>query len=334
MRKTNGGKNVKTRMALLTLLLLASLGGLPPEASAQPYPSRPISVIVPFPPGGVADLTARPLAAALEPILKQPTVVVNKPGASGAVGMQQASVAKPDGYTLLAGLSSISVIPEVDVLFGRPKTYKREDFAPIALLSADPMIVVVLKDSPYKSMADIVADAKKRPNEIKYSTSGVYGATHLPTEMWTHAAGVKMRHIPTNGGGPALTALLGGHVDILFSVPIIALAQLKSGEVRPLAVSSEKRVAAYPNVPTLKEQGYNAEYLSWCGVFAPQATPKDIMKTLREAVRKAVATPEFKSAMDKMSTPIDYRDADDFQKFWDKDAARLIEVVRQIGKVQ
>ena len=334
MRKNNGGKKVKTRITLLTLLLLASLGGLLPEAFAQSYPSRPISVIVPFPPGGVADLTARPLAAALEPILKQPAVVVNKAGASGAVGMQQAAVAKPDGYTLLSALVSISVIPEVDVLFGRPKTYKREDFAPIALLSADPMIVVVMKDSPYKSMADIAADAKKRPNEIKYSSSGIYGATHLPTEMWAHATRVKMRHIPTNGGGPALTALLGGHVDILFSVPIIALPQIKSGEVRPLAVTSEKRLAAYPNVPTLKELGYDVEYYIWCGLFAPIATPKDVVKTLREAVRKAVVTPEFKSAMGKMSTPIDYRDADDFQKFWDKDAARLVEVVRNIGKVQ
>lgn len=325
---------MKKRIALLTLALCVVMGGLTCEASAQTFPARPISVVVPFPPGGVADLTARPLATALEPILKQPVVVVNKAGASGAVGMQQVAVAKPDGYTLLSALVSISVIPEVDVLFGRPRTYKREDFAPIALLSADPMIVVVMKDSPYKSMADIAADAKKRPGEIKFSSSGIYGATHLPTEMWAHAAGVKMRHIPTNGGGPALTALLGGHVDILFSVPIIALPQIKSGDVRPLAVTSEKRLAAFPNVPTLKELGYDVEYYIWCGLFAPKATPADVVKTLRDATRKAAASAEFKQAMEKMNTPIDYRDADEFQKFWDKDAKRLAEVVRIIGKVQ
>jgi len=325
---------VKSRIAVLILVLLVAMGGLPGKASAEAYPTRPISVIIPFPPGGVAELTARPLLSVLERILKQPMVVVNKPGASGMVGAQQAAISKPDGYTLLVTVSSMSVFPEVDILVGRPKTYKREDFVPIALLSADPMILVVKKDSPYKSVADIIADAKKRPNEIKYSSSGVYGATHLPTEMFAHAAGIKLRHVPYTGGGPALIALLGGHVDILFSVPIIAFVQLKSGDVTPLVVASEKRHPAFPNVPTLKELGYDVEYYMWCGFFAPKATPPDILKTLREATRKAAASPEFKAAMDKMNTPIDYRDADEFQKFWDKDAQRSIEAIRRIGRVE
>lgn len=325
---------MKNRIPVLILLFLVAMGGFSGKGSAETYPSRPVSVIVPFPPGGVAELTARPLLAVLERILKQPFVVVNKPGASGTVGTQQASISKPDGYTLLVTVSSMSVFPEVDVLFGRPRTYKREDFAPIALLSADPMILVVKKDSTYKSVADIIADAKKRPGEIKYSSSGVYGATHLPTEMFANAAGIKLRHVPYTGGGPALIALLGGHVDILFTVPIIAFIQLKSGEVTPLAVASEKRHPAFPNVPTLKELGYDVEYYMWCGFFAPKATPPDILKTLREATRKAAASPEFKAAMDKMNTPIDYRDADDFQKFWDKDAQRSIEAIRRIGKVE
>jgi len=325
---------MKSRIAMLILVLLVAMGGLPGKGSAETYPSRPVSVIVPFPPGGVAELTARPLLAVLERILKQPFVVVNKPGASGTVGTQQASISKPDGYTLLVTVSSMSVFPEVDVLFGRPRTYKREDFTPIALLSADPMILVVRKDSIYKSVADIIADAKRRPGEIKYSSSGVYGATHLPTEMFANAAGIKLRHVPYTGGGPALIALLGGHVDILFTVPIIAFVQLKSGDVTPLAVASEKRHPAFPNVPTLKELGYDVEYYMWCGVFAPKATPPDILKTLREATRKAAASPEFKAAMDRMNTPIDYRDADDFQKFWDKDAQRSIEAIRRIGRVE
>jgi len=261
-------------------------------------------------------------------------MVVNKPGASGTVGTQQASITKPDAYTLLVTVSSMFVFPEVDVLFGRPKTYKREDFAPVALLSADPMVLVVKKDSTYKSVADIIADAKKRPGEIKYSSSGVYGATHLPTEMFAHAAGIKLRHVPYTGGGPALIALLGGHVDILFSVPIIAFVQLKSGDVAPLAVASEKRHPAFPNIPTLKELGYDVEYYMWCGFFAPKATPPDILKILREATRKAAASPEFKAAMDKMNTPIDYRDADEFQRFWDRDAQRSIEAIRRIGRVE
>lgn len=325
---------MKSRIAVLILLLLVAMGGFSGKGSAETYPSRPVSVIVPFPPGGVAELTARPLLAVLERILKQPFMVVNKPRASGTVGTQQASITKPDGYTLLVTVSSMSVFPEVDVLFGRPRTYKREDFAPIALLSADPIILVVKKDSTYKSVADIIADAKKRPGEIKYSSSGVYGATHLPTEMFANAAGIKLRHVPYTGGGPALIALLGGHVDILFTVPIIAFVQLKSGEVTPLAVASEKRHPAFPNVPTLKELGYDVEYYMWCGFFAPKATPPDILKTLREATRNAAASPEFKAAMDKMNTPIDYRDTDEFQKFWDKDAQRSIEAIHRIGRVE
>ena len=311
--------------------LLISRGGV---FAADVYPSRPVQMIVPFPPGGVADLVARPLAAGLEKQFKQPVAVVNKPGASGAVGMQSAAVSKPDGYTLMSALVSISVIPEVDELFGRPRTYKREDFAPIALLSADPMIVVVRKDSPFKSMADIVAEAKRRPGEIMYSSSGFYGGSHVPTEMWAHAAGIKLRHIPTLGGGPSQTALLGGHVDMLFGVPMIAYGQIKSGDLRPLAVSADKRLAAYPDIPTLKELGYDVEYYIWCGLFAPQATPPEILKIVREAVKNAVGTPEFKNAMEKMNTPIDYRDADEFKKFWDADAERLIKVIRLIGKVQ
>jgi tripartite-type tricarboxylate transporter receptor subunit TctC len=326
---------MKKRFLMIIPAILLTVGIFCPALSAaDTYPSRPVQIIVPFPPGGVADLVARPMAAGLEKQLKQPVAVVNKPGAAGAVGMQSAAVSKPDGYTLLSALVSISVIPEVDELFGRPKTYKREDFAPIALLSADPMIVVVKKESPFKSMADISAEAKRRPGEIMYSSSGIYGATHVPTEMWAHAAGIKMRHIPTPGGGPALTALLGGHVDILFSVPIIAYAQIKSGDLRPLAVTSDKRLAAYPDVPTLKELGYDVEYYIWCGLFAPQATPKETLKVLRDAVRQVVAAPEFKNAMEKMKTPIDYRDAEDFKKFWDADAERLIKIIRLIGKVQ
>ena len=144
------------------------------SAAEEVYPSRPIQIIVPFPPGGVADLVARPFAAALEKLLKQPVVVVNKTGAGGAVGMQTAAVAKPDGYTLMVALSSISVMPEVDSLFNRPPTYKLEDFAPIALLTSDPTILAVRKETPWKTVAEFVADAKRRPNEIKYSSSGVY----------------------------------------------------------------------------------------------------------------------------------------------------------------
>jgi len=303
--------------------------------AADVYPSRPIQVIVPFPPGGVADLVARPFTSVLEKELKQPVAVVNKTGAGGAVGMQSAAVSRPDGYTLMVALSSISVMPEVDALFGRPSTYKLKDFAPIALLSADPTILVVKKESPWNNVADFVADAKKRPNEIKYSSSGVYGTMHVAMEMFAHAAGIKLRHIPTGGGGPALTSLLGGHVEALAGGPNVSIPHIKAGTLRVLANWGDKRLSALPDVPTFKELGYkDVEFYIWSGFFAPAATPPEAIKILREATAKAVKVPDFKSAMEKMETPIYYLDAPDFQKFWDEDAARLIKAVRNIGKVQ
>ncbi len=249
--------------------------------------------------------------------------------------MQSAAVARPDGYTLMVALSSISVMPEVDALFGRPSTYKLKDFAPIALLSADPTVFVVRKETPWKTVAEFVADAKKRPNEIRYSSSGVYGTMHVAMELFTHAAGIKLRHIPTGGGGPALTSLLGGHVDCASIGPNVAMSQIKAGTLRVLACWGDKRIPAMPDVPTLKELGYkDVEFYIWSGFFAPAATAPSAIKVLREATRKAVASPEFKSAMEKMDTPIFYLDADDFQKFWDQDAKRLIAGVRQIGKVE
>ena len=249
--------------------------------------------------------------------------------------MQAAAVAKPDGYTLMVALSSISVMPEVDALFGRPSTYKLKDFAPVALLTADPTIFVIKKGAPWKTVADFVADAKKRPNEIKYASSGVYGTMHVAMEMFAHAAAFKLRHIPTAGGGPALNALLGGHVDTISGGPNVSIPHIKAGTLRVLAGWGNKRLAALPDVPTLIELGYkDVEFYIWSGFFAPAATPAAAIKILREGARVAAASPEFKSAMEKMDTPIQYLDAPDFQKFWDLDAERLRKAVRNIGKGQ
>jgi len=329
-------KRMKLVFSVLAIIGVALTIVIPAKVLAdEPYPTRPIQVIVPFPPGGVADLVARPFTTVLEKHLKQPVVVVNKTGAGGAVGMQAAAVSKPDGYTLMVALSSISVMPEVDALFGRPSTYKLKDFAPIALLTADPTIFVVKKEAPWKTVADLVADAKKRPNEIKYASSGVYGTMHVAMEMFTHAAGIKMRHIPTGGGGPALTSLLSGHVDAISGGPNVSIPHIKAGTLRVLASWGAKRLAALPDVPTLKELGYkDVEFYIWSGFFAPAAAPPSAIKILREATAKAVQAPDFKAAMAKMDTPIYYLDAPEFQKFWDEDAERLIKAVRNIGKVQ
>ncbi len=303
-------------------------------AAQEPYPTRPITIVVPFPPGGVADLTARPLAPALERALKQPVVVVNKSGAAGAVGMQSVAVAKPDGYTLLLGLVSISTIPEVDLLFGRTPVYTRDQLAGIARIHADPNVLVVRSETPWRTVKDLVEDAKRRPGEIVYSSSGPYGASHVPFEMFLHAAGIRMRHLPTTGGGPAMTAVLGGHAQMWASPTGVALPHLKAGKIRALAHWGAGRLAAFPEVPSLKEAGYDAEFYVWAGLFAPKDTPAPAQKALREAARRAVQDPEFKTAMEKLETPIAYQEGDEFKAWWERDARTLAAVIKRIGKIE
>jgi tripartite-type tricarboxylate transporter receptor subunit TctC len=315
--------------------LLILIFGMTAESSAQEkYPDRPITIVAPFPPGGVADLTARPVAAALDKVLKNPVVVVNKTGAAGAVGMSFVANSKPDGYNLLMALSSISIIPEADKLFDRKPAYTMDQLIPIALVSADPTIFVVNASRPWKNLKEFVDDAKKRPGDISYSSSGVYGTLHMAMEMLTHGAGLNLKHVPYSGAGPALTALLGGHVDTLASGPAVVIPQIKAGKLRPLAGWGAKRVAALPDIATFKELGYDIEFYIWAGLFAPRGTSPAVMKTIRESVKQAVNTAEFKSAMEKLQTPIAYLDAPDFQKFWDKDAKMLTDAIKRIGKLE
>jgi tripartite-type tricarboxylate transporter receptor subunit TctC len=325
-----------TRRSLAAVLVaLAALVAAVPAPAQEPFPSRPITLVAPFPPGGVADLTARPVAAAMEKVLKNPVGVVNKTGAAGAVGMQSVATARPDGYTLLLALSSISIIPEADKIMGRTPAFTVDQFAPIALISADPTILVVRAESPWKTAKEFVEDARRRPGQISYSSSGVYGTLHMAMELLSHAAGIKLRHVPHAGAGPALTAILGGHVDALASGPAVVIPHIKSGKLRPLAGWGESRVAALPEVPTFKELGYpDAEFYIWAGVFAPRATPEPVLQKLREAARAAVADPDFKAAMDKLQTPVAFKQGEEFQKFFDVDARRLAEGVRRVGKVE
>lgn len=324
-----------TFKAFLLGFLVATASLAPSAISAQDFPSRPITMIVPFPPGGVADQTGRPVAAAMERILKQPVVVQNRQGAGGAVGMAAAANAKPDGYTIITALSSISVIPEADKLFDRQPAYQLKQLAPVALVTSDPTILVVPADSPWKTLKDFVEDAKKRPGEISYSSSGLYGTLHLAMEMFASSAGIKLKHVPFNGAGPALTALLGGHVQALASGPGVVLPHVKADKLRALANWGAKRVDAMPDIATFQELGYkDVEFYIWAGVFAPAGTPAPVMQVLRDAMRKTIADPDFRAQMEKLQTPVAYLDAPEFQTFWDKDATMLAKAVQRIGKVQ
>src|SRR5574342_188609 len=315
------------------LMLVAALAAAPALAQ-DAFPSRPITMIVAFPPGGVADITARPTAFAMEKVLNQRVIVENKPGAAGATGNAYVANAKPDGYTLLMALSSISVIPEAERLQGKKPPYELAQFAPIALISADPVVLVVREESPWKSLKDFVQDAKSRPGKISYSSSGIFGALHMPYTLLEHATGITLWHVPYNGGGPAVQALLGGQVDSTVGGPAAMIGQIKGKKFRPLASFGNKRLASLPDVPTLKELGIDAEYFIWAGLLAPAATPAAVQQKLRDSVRQAVQDPDFRSAMAKVETPINYLDAPEFQKFWDADAKKLAEAVKRVKIVE
>jgi len=301
----------------------------------EPFPARPITMVVAFPPGGVADITARPTAAAMEKILKQPVTVTNRPGAAGAVGNSAVANARPDGYTVLMALSSISVIPAADELFNRKPAYSLDQFAPIALISADPTILVAHPSLPVKTLKELVALARSKPGQLSFSSSGIYGALHMPMEMFLYAAKLKMRHVPTAGGGPAINAILGGHVELTAGGPAAISGHIKAGKLRPLANWGAKRIPSLPDVPTFKELGYkDVEYYIWAGMFAPKGTPEPVMAVLRDAARKTVADPDFKNAMAKVSSLVQYMDAPDFYQYWQADAKRLAALVKIVGKVE
>ena len=245
------------------------------QSRKTPFPSHAITIINAFPPGGVNDIVTRPFAAALEPILKQPVVVETKAGAGGQVGAQVAASAKPDGYTLLSHNNGISGYEEVDKLFGRqPKTTPRRFHSAGAAGRRSGPASLVNDQQPYKTLKDFIDDAKKRPEAIVYSSGGLYGATHLPVALLEKAAGIpKLRHLPTNGGGPAITALLGNNAQMSTQSISATLPHIKAGKLRALASFGGTRSKALPDVPTLKELGYDVEYYLWVGIFAPKARP-------------------------------------------------------------
>jgi tripartite-type tricarboxylate transporter receptor subunit TctC len=313
----------------------ASAALLPALASAQEaYPTRAITILNAFPPGGANDLVTRPMASALEPIFKQPVVVETKAGAAGAVGAQVAATAKPDGYTLLSHNNGLSGYAEVDKLFGRQPKTTRVDFIPLARLSADPVLLLVNEQQPWKTLEEFIADAKKRPEKIIYSSGGFYGASHLPVAMIEHAANIKgMRHLPTAGGGPAITAVLGNNAQMTTQTVQAALSHIRAGKLRALASYGTERSKALPDVPTMKEKGFDLVYYLWVALFAPKGTPAPIVSTLTGALDKAATSETFTSAMANIGLEQNYQPAAEFAKFWDEDARRAEETIRRIGKV-
>src|SRR5215212_10178449 len=313
--------------------LLAALAAAP-FASALPFehawgqqrwPTRTITMVVPFPPGGQADLAARPVAAALEKILGQSVVVDNRGGAGGAVGNAAVARAEPDGHTLLMTLSSLAVLPESERLFGRTPSYEVAQLAPVARVLADPTLLAVPVSAPWRTLPDFVEDAKKRPGTIPYGSSGAYGTLHVAMEMFAAEAGIKLLHVPYRGAGPAVTGLLSGQIKALASAPGVLKEHVDAGTVRILANWGADRVPSFPDLPTFKELGYpDVEFYIWAGLFGPKDLPEPIMTRLREAMKQAMSDPDVLKTFETAGSPPAYQDAPEFAKFVEADSTRLI----------
>jgi tripartite-type tricarboxylate transporter receptor subunit TctC len=319
-----------TRRATLFALSAAALGAQAQSA----YPSKPVTMIVPFPPGGVADTVARPVAEALARELKQQVLVENRAGAGGATGIGAAARAPADGYTVLLSLSSISILPEADNILGRKPQFTLDQFKPIARFTADPTVFVVRADAPWKTFAEFLADAKRNPAKYSFGSSGNYGTMHVPMEMLKQKAGFRMLHIPYTGAGPAVLALLGGQVDGLATGPSTVAQHIRAGRLKALGHWGDKPLQSLPEVPSFKSLGQPVQFAQWAGLFVPAGVPAEVIATLRAAARKVATDPNVMGTIGKAGSPIEYLDAPEFQTYWDADLKVMVEAVRGIGKVE
>jgi tripartite-type tricarboxylate transporter receptor subunit TctC len=319
---------------LMKKILFTCLLSVTPFAFADDnWPNKPITMIVPFPPGGVADTVARPVAEAISKQLKQPVIIENRSGAGGGVGMAAAAKAKPDGYTILMALSSISIIPEADKILGKEASYQLNQLKPIARFTADPTVLVVRADSPWKTYQEFIADMRKSPGKYNYGSSGNYGTMHVPMEMLKNQEKFHMVHIPYAGAGPAIIGLLGNQVDAISTGPSSIVQHIKSGRVRALAHWGEGRLTSLPDVKSLSDLGAKVEFAQWSGLFIPSNTPEPIVAKLRAAAKVAANDSKVNTVINGAGSPIQYLDAPEFKRYWDTDAAKMKDAVQKIGRV-
>jgi tripartite-type tricarboxylate transporter receptor subunit TctC len=321
-----------------TLVVIGTMLGLAASVSllatdVAGYPTKPITLVVPFPPGGGTDTIGRPLASVAHQHLGQPMVVINKAGGGGAVGSQFVANAKPDGYTVLHAINTVSEIPQIDELLGRPISFKKEQFTSIGQVAVSPFAIMVNAESRWKTFKDFVEEARQKPEEFQYASAGVYSTTHIMWELILKATNLRVRHMPTTGGGPIMMAVLGKHVDISHCVmPAVCAPQLEAKKIRLLAVTTDKRLPNYPDVPTLKELGYDVTHAIWHALMVPAGTPPDVVAKLRQGLKGMAEDEAFKALMTKLGERIQYMSGEDFEKFWADDYRKVGTLLRQIIK--
>ncbi|OZI19159.1 hypothetical protein CAL26_16020 [Bordetella genomosp. 9] len=303
---------------------------LPIAASAQSYPDKPIHLIVPFPPGGVADIIARPIAEKLSTTLGQPVIVENRGGATGTIGAAFVAHSAPDGYTLLLGTTNeIAMSP---TLYGTLPYDPTKDFAPVSIVAQFPNVLVVSPNVKTATLADLTAQAKAKPRSLTFASSGLGSTNHLTAELYQGEAGVQVTHIPYKGGGPALVDLSGGHVDAMFATLPSAITLIKAGKLHALAVTGDKRSPALPDLPTVKESGLPGVVVTtWNGVLAPAGTPQAVIDRLAQALKQATDDPGIQQKFAAVGAETTYTPPQAFAGIIRDDYARWSALIKKAG---
>ena len=310
------------------VMLLMLLFLVPPVVQAQDYPTKPVTLVVPMGAGGSHDLTARAVTSVAVDYLGQPVIIQLKPGGGGAIGSEFAAKAAPDGYiSLMGGPGPNTTLPAVE---GRSKG--PDDLAAVCRINYSPIIIVARPDGPYKTLREMVEWAKANPGKVVFGNGGPWGPSDLPWKMIMKETGIKTKVVPYDGGGPALIALLGGHIDISGQFAIAILPHIKAGKVRALAVLDNKRDPDFPNVPTAKEEGVNVVYLMWRGVLVPKGTPQPIIEKLAAAFKKMTEDKTVLAMIKQFGEGIHYLGPDEFTKEWREEYEAHKELGRQFKK--
>jgi tripartite-type tricarboxylate transporter receptor subunit TctC len=315
---------LKPARRLATALLL--LGGLCGVASAQPYPNKPIEVMVAFQPGGGTDSLARAYAEAAKKYTTQPLVVYNKAGASGAIGLTEVATAKPDGYKIAMLFVEVTILPHLGIT-----KITQDDFIPIARLNADPAAITVRADSPYNTIEDFLAAAKKPGSDVKVGNAGNGSIWHLAAASLEEKTGAKFSHIPFQGAGPAVLALLGGHVDAVGVSPAEVAVHVAAGKLKILGVMADQRVKGFDNVPTLKERKIDLSIGTWRGLGVAKGTPPEVVEYIRTMTKKAAEEPIMKEVMDKLNLGYAYADGPAFKAQMVRDNDNFKQLVAKLN---
>ena len=319
-----------SRLASLPLAIAAFVLGLTAIAAAQDYPTKPIRMIIPFPPGGGSDVTGRVVATALGERLGKQVIVDNRAGAGGVVGSELAANAPKDGYTLLMVSLAHTVNPWLYDLNGRYDPIK--SFAPVAIIAASPVVLVVNPNLPVHSVTDLLALAKQQPGKLQYASAGIGSVTHLAGELFKYTAKVDMLHVPFRGAGPATIDVVGGHTSLMFGGLLATVPHIRSGKLRALGVGSLKRNAILPEVPTIAEAGVPGyETINWFGLVAPAGTPPAIIERLHREITAVQDLPEVQKQLDADGATVMRMTPAEFGDYMVADMSKWERVVKEAG---